>query len=524
MAKLAAKLFRWIAQGTLGLILLGAAYGLYLLTIDRPERFDDPLVAFKYGSTGGEKNFGLPLSVWNVLPIMFSDYLPAGKQDMGYGAFGFLTETPEEQAAQGLQTPRHVGTSARSVMGIDRIFLNCAACHTGQVRMAPGAPSRIYSGMGGNQIDLLAFQKFFTQVALDDRFTGPHIVAEIEKHKLESSLINRLALKYIGVSLIRTQLLEVRNRLSYYQHQPEYGPGRFDTFSPAKALLNWPFDKLDQSERVGTVDFPSIWLQEARRDMMLHWDGNNTSLEERNRSAAFGTGANPTILDRPYLKQIEDWLLELEPPKFPGLIDTELADQGAVIYGQYCADCHGKTGRDFSGGKVGTVIPIETLRTDRARLDNYTYMLAANQNQLYATFGTERFRHFRKTNGYAAAPLDGLWLRAPYLHNGSVPTLRALLSPPAERPKVFWRGTATYDTDEMGFVWRTDDLTDDDWTHAFCYMTDGGQKSFCKNKLPKNNELCDGGSCPGNGNAGHLYGTHLRPEEKSALIEHLKTF
>ena len=28
-------------------------------------------------------------------------------------------------------------------------------------------------------------------------------------------------------------------------------------------------------------------------------------------------------------------------------------------------------------------------------------------------------------------PLDGLWLRAPYLHNGSVPTLRDLLEPSA---------------------------------------------------------------------------------------------
>ena len=46
------------------------------------------------------------------------------------------------------------------------------------------------------------------------------------------------------------------------------------------------------------------------------------------------------------------------------------------------------------------------------------------------TIGTGKpwkFSHFRKTNGYAGMPLDGIWLRAPYLHNGSVPTLRALL-------------------------------------------------------------------------------------------------
>ena len=49
-------------------------------------------------------------------------------------------------------------------------------------------------------------------------------------------------------------------------------------------------------------------------------------------------------------------------------------------------------------------------------------------------------------------PLDGLWLRAPYLHNGSVPNLRALLDPPAERPRSFWRGSDLVDPGNGGFV------------------------------------------------------------------------
>ena len=62
-----------------------------------------------------------------------------------------------------------------------------------------------------------------------------------------------------------------------------------------------------------------------------------------------------------------------------------------------------------------------------------------------------RFTHFRKTNGYANMPLDGIWLRAPYLHNGSVPTLRALLFPD-ERPASFYRGYDVYDWTNVGFV------------------------------------------------------------------------
>ena len=58
--------------------------------------------------------------------------------------------------------------------------------------------------------------------------------------------------------------------------------------------------------------------------------------------------------------------------------------------------------------------------------------LAVNQGTLYAG-EPYRFKHFRKTYGYANMPLDGIWLRAPYLHNGSVPTLRDLLEPRADR-------------------------------------------------------------------------------------------
>lgn len=53
--------------------------------------------------------------------------------------------------------------------------------------------------------------------------------------------------------------------------------------------------------------------------------------------------------------------------------------------------------------------------------------------------------------GYAAQPLDGSWQRAPYLHNGSVPTRAALLEVPEARPAVFWQGCDIYDPEAVGF-------------------------------------------------------------------------
>ncbi len=99
-------------------------------------------------------------------------------------------------------------------------------------------------------------------------------------------------------------------------------------------------------------------------------------------------------------------------------------------------------------------------------------------------------------------PLDGLWLRAPYLHNGSVPTARALLEPSANRPKVFYRGNDVYDPVNLGFV---SDVAGQNGHTFFKFDT----------------------SLPGNSNEGHegpRYGTTLSAEEKDALVEYLKNF
>jgi hypothetical protein len=163
------------------------------------------------------------------------------------------------------------------------------------------------------------------------------------------------------------------------------------------------------------------------------------------------------------------------------------------------------------------VVPIDKTATDRWRLDSYTPELVKAQGSLYAGYPLAsshgcpgdpdakdypaRFTHFRKTDGYANSPLDGLWLRAPYLHNGSVPNLRALLSPSASRPQELWTGYDVYDFANVGFV------TDGPEARSYGWHFD--------TRLPANGNQ---------GHEGRRYGTELAPEEKDALIEYLKTF
>jgi hypothetical protein len=103
----------------------------------------------------------------------------------------------------------------------------------------------------------------------------------------------------------------------------------------------------------------------------------------------------------------------------------------------------------------------------------------------------------QKTSGYVPPPMDGIWLRAPYLHNGSVPNMHDLLEPAERRTKIFYRGYDVYDPVNMGFDSKSEEAKLIGW------RLDTSER--------------------GNGNQGHIYGTNLPVGEKAALIEYLKT-
>jgi hypothetical protein len=186
-------------------------------------------------------------------------------------------------------------------------------------------------------------------------------------------------------------------------------------------------------------------------------------------------------------------------------VNQALAARGAWVYQQHCVDCHADHRfRDGVkvGARVGLIEPIDTIATDRHRLDSYSFAFAANQYGLYPD-SQYRFTRFRKTNGYANHPLDGIWLRAPFLHNGSVPTLRDLLEPPERRPRRFYRGYDLFDQDKVGFVSTVSVERRASADQAYtAYDT----------------------AIPGNSNSGHLYGTTLPDDDKQAIVEYLKTF
>jgi hypothetical protein len=486
----------------------------FRFTADDPVTYSSVEEHFKYGSTGGERASGLPYWIFQAMPQVCAKHLP-GK---GYASLGFIFE-------DGRDLP--VGMSKRRHLGIDRTFLNCAVCHVSTVRTAPDAEPRIVLGMPANTFDLFGFQKFLFSCARDPKFSADEVIPEIARLMDERGqslgLLDRYVVYPVALWVMRDRLSMLGGRLGPLLEHTEWGPGRTDTFNPNKVLFNFPLEQLPDHEKNAAVDFPSIWLQQPRQGMQLHWDGNNVMSEERNKNAAFGTGTTPPTIDLKAIARLEEWLLTAAPPKYELPIDPARAARGAKVYAGYCADCHGADGRTFSppagetsrdcvkagqesdaqlyGPHVGRITRIEEIGTDRHRVDSFSYDLAVQLGTIYAGY-PHRYCHYRKTFGYANAPLDGVWLRAPYLHNGSVPTLRDLLEPASARPKRFYRGNDVYDPQRVGFV---ADLPEQDSRRFFEYDT----------------------SQPGNSNAGHegaRYGTELSAEDKDALVEYLKTF
>jgi mono/diheme cytochrome c family protein len=455
------------------------------------EEYTEIAEHFKYGSIGADNtDRGVPFWLWKVLPEMFPRYLPDGGKN-GYASLGLIQEEGKD---------RPVGFSQRRVLGLELVGLNCAVCHTGRYRETPGSDPVIVMGMPANTVDLQGYFQFLFDCASDSDFLVEDVMDRI-RAKGGLDWYQRLVYPR-AIRAFRTETRKLQKLFAYWKDKdvPRFGPGRIDTFNPYITLV-LADRHLAMGDRVGVADFPSLWNQRPRVGMELHWDGNNDSVEERNISAAIGAGVRarrPTTLDVPSMKRIADWIMDFSPPPYPRKLDDKLVETGRKVFHKSpgkgkksCADCHA-----LDGNSVGKPTPIEEVGTDRHRLDSFTAELADAMNTIGEGYPW-RFQHFKKTNGYANMPLDGIWLRAPYLHNGSVPTLWELLEPKARRTH-FFRGDDVYDWERVGF--RADVAREKGRTY-FPYDT----------------------TKPGNGNGGHLYGSELSVAEKKALLEFLKS-
>lgn len=294
------------------------------------------------------------------------------------------------------------------------------------------------------------------------------------------------------------------------------GYGRLDAFGGARNLL-WRSNARPQT---APVSYPDLWSFDTLE--WVHWDGNTTSILERNIGQALGLGA---VLDRSTkistvsvvnLHTLEVLAMKIPPPRWNeavlGTIDADRAGRGKPLFDQHCSGCHVQNaGSAYSFAELSGVdsnratnftVPIDDRPNNEviAELLRQIKVKAYDEEGLSAAQRAEiergRPARWQTQEKYIARPLVAIWASAPYLHNNSVPTLHDLLLPASQRPPVFFTGHSDYDAVKVGL------RADDDAAGRFKFDT----------------------SLSGNHNAGHEFGTALSDRDRSALLEYLKRF
>jgi mono/diheme cytochrome c family protein len=440
-----------------------------------------PEARFKYGSIGGEADAGIPYWIFYVLPRVFPDKL---QKPGGYAGLGVPWE-------QGQELP--VGFT-KKVIGFPRVANNCAVCHTATYRTKPNENPTFVAAGPAHTTDVEGFFRFLVDCAKDPRFNADTLMHEINL-VTDLDFIDKALYRFFIIPITRKRLIEREAQFAwiYRKDFPEWGRGRDDAMNLTKYfMIRMPMD-----DSFGPTDMPSVWnLQKYKpeKGMYLNLAGDSHDPYSVIMDSALGLlGAAPRSRSDflGHVKWLHEYLSAVQAPKYPFPVDAQKAAAGKQLFDANCARCH-------ASERTGTRVPVAEVGTDRNRLDTWSKEAAVAANKVVRDMGLERKGLVEATlDGYIASFLDGIWLRAPYLHNGSVPTLRDMLEPVEARPKVFYRGYDLYDAQKVGFV------------------SEGPEAE----RIGTRHDVSE----KAGGNQGHTFGTTLAPAEKEALLEFLKT-
>ncbi len=514
------------------------------------------------------------------------------------------------------------------VKSVKMVGINCAACHSGEVRFeshpyhVDGAPNManirgFFKDMASSTIATLFDQKILKKF-LDD--------LQVPNSEKQSKKIHDYFCKEFGkqtglgvnilcastfVTLAVAKKLDWRGRLFKGSEalgatlekllRVTYGLSETDDIGELKQRMRFfgrlmvgtdprtgetvsGWGRTDAFGRIGNlvlredpIDYTAPvslpWVWGIKHMALLHYAANTNSVMLRNMGQALGLGAmvldkktGQTTVNVYNLNRLERLIHKIKVPRWeeyfpeghPLAVNSTLAITGKAIYDQKCASCH--TAKPVGAGPLKilysyNIIPQPKINTDPQALRNLyipvkgkefsdsIYDATENVKQNYYVShhftdaqikeyeffdlrGKEFFKHDKHLAGYAteaeekqfnygpdvidhndgykARNLAGIWATAPYLHNGSVPTIRDLLTPAAKRPIIFNVGTRELDLHNMGFVSQRD--------------------FFGKAPVPcgEKEDSCFDTRKLGNHNSGHEYGSDLDDSNKTALIEYLK--
>lgn len=437
---------------------------------------------FHSRALGSPYTTGVPYALWLAMMKRYPEELGSNWKEFR-DKFGLIEDPSHPEGLPvGFVLYDTKATATRFLM------TNCSACHTGEIN------GQVINGLGSRNIRIHAFNTAVMHIAKRDDFTPAQMLPLAAVAAKRNHIPWGWRSRYVSKRAIG-QLKTLS--ASYVELDP--GPGRSAVLEFTKAI-----HKQKVEPPYGFIRIRPVWTYRQRKSFGI--DGLMTGdLGGALAAVEFNKGMPAKyIVDHPHQwASLYAYVKTIPSPKYPGPIDTDLANEGSQVYETACARCHGgyAPGAEPYQEKL---IPVPRIGTDPDRLRSITPELITATNQ--SIFG--RYVRVEKTGGYVAPPLDGVWCRGPYLHNGSVPTLADLLLPASQRPISFFVGGGTaYDLQRLG-VSYTEDL-------------DADVSRRGKRASPKQFEFNT--RDPANSNQGHEFSNKISAHDSVALLEFLKT-
>ncbi len=457
---------KWIVVAAMGVIGLAFTSIFYSPVEDdpvvipaSPQRVGDAVTGYRYLTTGDYIKSGIPYNYF---------LLGLGKSDSNY-----LHRDGENAQIS------HEYTAVKAANGETVVAPNCLECH------AQVFNKQLYIGLGNTMIDFTDRQKLNTRNAA----LAEAILKKNDPKKYEAAAAFLSAMKVIGGQLY-TEVRGVNSAdrladLLVAHRDPQ--------------TLHWSDTPvIGVAGGVVPTDTPPWWLLKKKHAMFYNGFG-------RGDFGRFLMASNLlTVSDTSEAREVDNripdvlaYIYSLEPPKYPHPVNAPLARQGNTLFIRYCSKCHGNYG---DGGEYPNLLIPESL----IGTDSLLYKSNYQSPQFIEWFNKSWFAQgdhparLEPFDGYVAPPLDGIWITAPYLHNGSVPTLEGVLN--SKLRPTFWSrdfNNPQYDYDQPG--WK--------------YVQETGPRGTAVYNT----------TLPGYGNYGHAFGDKLSDKERKAIVEYLKT-
>jgi mono/diheme cytochrome c family protein len=418
------------------------------------------------------------------LAMVNNPYVGCGVPESAYNiVFGDALEELRLPGREGRNaTLPYDQTQFEDAQGVSVVAANCLFCHAARL---PGPEGGITLGLGNANLD------FTSSTAGTADLAGLLVNDPVERVAYEKWRGRVVATAPYLVT--RTLGVNPADNLAgiLFAHRDPATLAWSDT-----PLLDPP------STDPTPTDVPPWWLMRKKNVMFYTGSGrgDHARVQMTASTLCVDSVEEAEVIDS-YFPDVRAWIAILEPPPFPGEVDADLAADGQALFEQRCAQCHGTYGAEDSYPNL--LIPVEEVGTDPLLATGSSHFDDRFTDWFNSSFYGE-IASLEPGAGYVAPPLDGIWATAPFLHNGSVPTLRALLDS-STRPLAFERATTPrdYDLDDVGWPW---------------------QEAPLHSELPAaDRRLVYDTTHPGYGNGGHTYGDSLTSDERDAVIAYLKT-